>query len=65
MIKIDLCKYCLECDFPDLKVSEKILKVNSEPAMIVQTVSCHHAKVCSKYMNTPLQALPIEALFKD
>ena len=63
MIKNELARCCIECGCPDLEIKERPYQENGYVA-ISQVICCRHAVVCRKYLNEPLQALPVEQLFK-
>lgn len=72
MIKLELARCCMSCDFADIQKTEC-----SQPGFIekelrlgvifkldnVQIVGCSHRKVCADYLKEPLKALPADQLF--
>lgn len=74
MIKLELARCCMSCDFADIQKM-----VYSEPEFIekglglnirfkldnVQIVGCSHRKVCANYLKEPLKALPADQLFES
>ena len=72
MIKLELARCCMSCDFADIQKT-----VCSQPEFIeeglglhvrfkldnVQIVGCSHRKVCADYLKEPLKALPADKLF--
>lgn len=41
------------------------LRIENEDAGKDVKIGCIHRAVCIRYLNEPLQALPVEALFKE
>ena len=58
MIKIELSRCCMQCEYSDLEIEETTYldKTTNE------VIRCRHAHVCGKYLSEPLQALPVEKL---
>lgn len=72
MIKLELARCCMSCDFADIQIKvcsqqefiEKGLGLNIRFKLDnVQIVGCSHRKVCADYLKEPLKALPADQLF--
>ena len=63
MIKIELSRCCMQCEYSDLEI-EEMPYLDMRYMATNKVIRCRHAHVCGKYMSEPLQALPVEQLFK-
>lgn len=62
MIKIDLARCCMSCDYADISVHELYADRCYEGGLVA-VIECEHSKVCMDYIKEPLKALPVEQLF--
>lgn len=73
MIKLELARCCMSCDFADIQIKVCSLPENVIEERLglsvrfkldnVQIVGCSHRKVCADYLKEPLKALPADKLF--
>lgn len=67
MIKMEIGRCCLHCDFEDIEVQRYGSAVKTidglKRVQHVTHVGCSHRAVCADYLREPLQALPVEQLF--
>lgn len=69
MLKLEFGKCCMECSDAYIGAVSRTIPVriarNINTTRRDVVVGCVHRKVCGKFLEEPLQALPAEMLFKD